>query len=90
MKTKIITLIGLYILIGVLTYRVCSPAGVEKTKIDKILIPLVAIFWPIPWAFIFANEVVGFFNRKIKSFQRNRRIAKKEKQRIERLKKMNP
>jgi len=90
MNLKTITLIALYIAIGAFTYWVCSPAGIKKTQTDKILIPLVAIFWPIPWTFIFANEVVGFFNRKIKSFQRNRRIAKKEKQRIERLKKMNP
>jgi len=89
MNPKTLTLTTLYILLAIFTYRVCSPKGVRKTTFDKVLIPLVAIFWPIPWAFIFANEVVGFFNRKIKAYQRKRRIAKKEKQRLERLKSMN-
>ncbi len=89
MKTKIIILIILYIAIGAFTYWVCSPADKEKTKTDKILIPLVAIFWPLPWLFIFGNEIIGFFRRKRKAYQRKKRIAKKEKQRLERLKSMN-
>lgn len=90
MKPKTITLITLYIAFGAFTYWVCSPADKVKTKTDKILIPLVSIFWPIPWLFILGNEVLGFFNRKIKAYQRKKRIAKKEEQRLERLKEMNP
>lgn len=92
MKYELIytSLILLYIFIAWRMYKICSPRDRMKDEIDQVLIPLASIFWPLAWTIVLGNEVVGYFRRILKKIQTKRRIAKKEKQRTERLKKMNP
>lgn len=91
MKTLVISSIAmlLYLLFGWLTYRVCRSGTTSLDEFDRILMPTVAVLWPLAWGFVVVNEIIGFFNRVIKNYRRKQRIKKKAKQHAKRLKMMN-
>lgn len=82
MKNPILftTLIIIYIVMMYATHRTCAPSDKKMDVYDEIVIPIISIFWPVAWGLLIANEIVGFFRRKIREHNRKRRQEQKRKQ----------
>lgn len=65
MKTQTIVLITLYIAMIFVTHRICSPKS-NPEKLDYILIPLLSLFWPIPWCVVLCLELIDVTKKIIK------------------------
>ncbi len=91
MKTQLIILavIVIYIFVGWRTKVICVNGRKYLDEIDKIIIPLVATFWPLFWGFTIGQEIIGFFRRIVRKILQRIRRKRKQLQHQERLKRMN-
>ena len=43
-----------------------DPATTSLDEFDRILMPIVAMLWPLAWGFVVVNEIIGFLIELLK------------------------
>lgn len=82
-----------YFLFAVFTFISILPKALSKlTVFDIILMPLVAILWPIPWLYVILTEIFDVNaarKREKRAFQKQKEYQERERIRLMNEEKLN-